>query len=158
MSTAVGTSNHSAAYKPQVSSGGIAQVSPQQKLSNLFQQIDTDGKGRITKVQFEQAFSKLGLPAPVKNLGQEAILNKLDPNGTGVITKQDFIHRLEPLMNQKPASPAKAALNETKVEVKPTPTPVPKSQANNLATHLAPDEMASKVDSIVLGNIINTTA
>jgi Ca2+-binding EF-hand superfamily protein len=142
MATTIGTSNHRAAYKPQVSLSGNSQLSSQQRLNNLFQQIDTTGKGHITKAQFEQAFNKLSLPAAVKDLGPEVVLNKLDPNGAGIITKPEFMQRMEPLMNQK-AAPAK----EEAVEVKST------SESGQTNT----DEM-SPLDGFALGNIIDIKA
>lgn len=142
MSTSIGTSNHSAAYKPRVASASNLPASSQLKLSNLFQQIDTAGTGRITKAQFEQAFNKLNLPAPVKEMGHEAVLSKLDPSGAGVITKPEFIKRMEPLMNLK-AAPAK----EEKVEAKSTPD----------AGQTYSGEM-SPLDGFALGNIIDVSA
>jgi len=143
MSTTVGTSSHSAAYKPQVSLTVNSQMSSYQKLSNLFQQIDTAGRGRITKAQFEQAFSKLNLPAPVKDLGHEVILGKLDPNGSGVITKPEFIQRMEPLMNLKATSPTKLPSSASETEP-PIANPAQST----------PSEM-SPLDGFALGNIIN---
>jgi hypothetical protein len=148
MSASIGSSNHSAAYKAQIAAAGNSQPSVQQRLSNLFQQIDTAGTGRITNTQFEQSFSKLSLPKPVKDLGHEAILNKLDPAGKGVITKSDFIQKMELLMNQKSATPSKASSVET--------TQVSKSATSN-ASQSASSEM-SPLDGIVLGHIIDTTA
>ena len=78
MPTTIGTANHRAAYKPPVELSGSARTTTLQKLNNLFQQIDTSGKGHITKVQFEQSFSKLSLPVSVKDMGQEGVLKKLD--------------------------------------------------------------------------------
>ena len=142
MSTSIGSSNHSAAYKPQVSSSGGSQTSPQQRLSNLFQQIDTAGTGRITKAQFEQAFSKLSLPTSGKEMGHEVVLSKLDPNGTGIITKPEFIQRMEPLINQKISSTKKPAS-----AAEPEPPPAP-------PTHGDPSEM-SPLDGFVIGHIID---
>lgn len=146
MSTTIGSSNHKAAYKPQVASSSNAQISPQQRLNNLYQQIDTAGKGHITKAQFEQAFNKLSLPASVRDLGQEAILSKLDPNGSGIITKPEFMQRMEPLMNQKAAPPAKAASSTSEAELlSATPTQVNSSEM-------------SPLDGFALGHIIDVTA
>jgi len=139
MSTTIGTSSHSAAYKPQVELSGNAPTTTLQKLNNLFQQIDTAGKGHITKAQFEQSFSKLSLPVSVKDMGQDGVLKKLDPNGTGIITKSDFIQRMAPLINQKVA-PAK----EDSASLKSTPAP---DQTNT-------SEM-SPLDGFVVGHIIN---
>ncbi len=139
MSTTIGTANHSAAFKSQVELSGNSPTSTLQKLNNLYQQIDTTGKGQITKVQFEQSFNKLSLPASVKDMGQEGVLKKLDPNGTGVITKPEFIQRMAPLINQKVA-PAK----EDSADLKSTAA---SDQTNT-------GEM-SPLDGFVVGHIID---
>lgn len=100
MSTVSGVSSMREAAMPQVKSGASKPASPQQKLSSLFQQIDTAGKGSITKAQFEQAFNKLNTPPAVKAIGADAAFSKLDPKGTGSVSKQDFIKGMEAIMTQ----------------------------------------------------------
>lgn len=75
-------------------------MSPTQKMSDLFQKIDTGGSGSITKAQFEQAFQNTNPPAGFKAMGADAIFNKLDPNGTGSVSKQDFVNGMKTLMTQ----------------------------------------------------------
>ena len=106
MSTTNGISNLRTASSSAASSSGSV-ASSQQKISSLFNQIDSSGSGHITKAQFEQAFNKLNLPSNVKGIGPEAAYSKLDPSGTGVVTKKDFIAGMETLMKPKSGLPAK---------------------------------------------------
>lgn len=162
MSTTIGSSNHSAAYKPQVAASGNSGVSPQQRLGNLFQQIDKAGTGRISREQFDQAFNNLALPSSVKEMGKEAVFKKLDANGTGTVTKQDFIQGMESLMNQKVSSQAKESskeatkqsAKETSVETKPGLL-APKTPESPIEAQIAANE---KPEGWALGYIINTTA
>ncbi len=152
MSTTIGTSNNSATYKPQVNAVGVAQTSNTQRLGNLFQQIDTSGSGQITRAQFNNAFSDLSLPISIKEMGKDAVFGKLDPNGTGTVTKQEFIKGMEPLMTQKDSSTAK----KSPVENKPAPSvkdpeapAAPKSQS---------EDGSPTAEIRGIGYIINTTA
>ena len=72
----------------------------QQQLGNLFDSIDTSGSGTITKDQFEQAFSSLKLPPALKNAGADAVWAKLDPNGTGSVSKAYFVKDLPAALQQ----------------------------------------------------------
>jgi len=74
--------------------------SPDQKMSALFQKIDTSGSGTISKAQFEQAFQNANPPAAFKSMGADAIFSKLDPSGTGSVSKQDFINGMKSIMGQ----------------------------------------------------------
>jgi len=149
MSTTIGTSNSSATYKPQVSSAGSSTVSTQQRLGNLFQQIDTAGSGQITKAQFDQAFNNLSLPVSIKEMGKEAVYTKIDPNETGVVTKQEFIRGLEPYMNQKASKGAS-------IEAKPAPNT--KEPEKSIASQNLPGDKSPTADGWAMGYIINTTA
>ena len=152
MSTTIGTSNNSATYKPQVSSAGNSTVSPQQRLGNLFQQIDTAGTGHITKAQFDQAFNSLSLPVSIKEMGKEAAYKKIDSNETGTVTKQEFIRGLEPYMNQKASAPNKSATTEAK------PAANTKEPEKTITSQSQPDDKSPTADGRAVGNIINTTA
>jgi hypothetical protein len=79
-------------------SGASTGAPPQQKMSNLFDSIDTSGSGSITQSQFEQAFQTKNPPAVFKNQGAQAIFASLDPNGTGSVSKQDFVSAMSGLM------------------------------------------------------------
>ncbi|HEY8157746.1 MAG TPA: EF-hand domain-containing protein [Methylobacter sp.] len=89
-----------AGMPPRIMSGASSRMSPDQKMSNLFQQIDTSGSGTITKAQFEQAFQNTNPPAAFKAMGADAIFSKLDPNGTGSVSKQDFVDGMKTMMGQ----------------------------------------------------------
>jgi len=86
-------------------SGGIHAISgastgmpPQQKMSSLFDQIDTSGSGSITQGQFDQAFQTFNPPAAFAQQGSNAIFSALDPSGTGSVSKQDFVSGMSKLM------------------------------------------------------------
>jgi hypothetical protein len=84
---------------PQVSSGASMRTSPAQKMSTLFDKIDTSGTGAITKAQFEQAFQNMNPPKGVQQMGADKVWAKLDPNGTGSVSKQDFVSNTTSLMS-----------------------------------------------------------
>ncbi len=88
------------AATPQSWSGASARTTSSQKMSNLFDQIDTTGSGTITKAQFEQAFQSMNPPKAAQQAGADAIWAKLDPNGTGSVSKQDFISGMKSAMAQ----------------------------------------------------------
>src|SRR6202162_428025 len=79
-------------------SGASTGAPPQQKMSNLFDSIDTSGSGSITQSQFEQAFQTKNPPAVFQQQGADAIFASLDPNGTGQVSKQDFVSTMSGLM------------------------------------------------------------
>lgn len=79
-------------------SGASAGMPSQQKMTNLFNQIDSSGAGSITQAQFDQAFQSLNPPAVFKQQGADAIFAALDPPGTGSVSKQDFIAGMSNLM------------------------------------------------------------
>ena len=84
----------------QVWSGASAPMSPNQKMSNLFDAIDTSGTGTISKSQFEQAFQSMNPPGNFQAAGVDSIWSKLDPNGTGSVSKQDFVNGMAEMMKQ----------------------------------------------------------
>ncbi len=79
-------------------SGASPRMPPQQKMSNLFSNIDTSNSGSIDQSQFDQAFQSLNPPAAFKNAGADAIWKKLDPNGTGQVSQADFVSTMKDLM------------------------------------------------------------
>ena len=95
---------------------------PQQKMSNLFDAIDTSGSGSISQAQFDQAFATKNPPLVFQQQGSEAIFSKLDPSGSGTVSKQDFVSTMTGLMQSlrsgaaapamaKPADGVQASLN-----------------------------------------------
>lgn len=98
MSSIGGVSGLAGAMMPQATSGASMRMPPSQKMSNLFQQIDTGSTGSITKAQFEQAFQTLNPPPAIKAMGADAVFSKLDSNGTGSVSRQDFINGMKSIM------------------------------------------------------------
>jgi hypothetical protein len=79
-------------------SGASNGAPPQQKMSNLFDSIDTTGSGSITQAQFDQAFQTKKPPAVFQTQGADAIFASLDPTGSGSVSKQDFVSTMSGLM------------------------------------------------------------
>jgi len=77
-------------------SGASTGMPPQQKMSNLFDQIDSSGSGSISQAQFNQAFQAFNPPAVFQQQG--AIFSQLDPSGNGSVSKQDFVSGMSSLM------------------------------------------------------------
>jgi hypothetical protein len=86
-------------------SGASYGAPPQQKMSNLFDSIDTSGSGSITQSQFEQAFQTKNPPAVFQQQGADAIFASLDPTGSGSVSKQDFVSTMSGLMASLRANP-----------------------------------------------------
>jgi hypothetical protein len=92
-------------------SGASGGMPPQQKMSNLFDSIDTSGSGSITQAQFDQAFQSKSPPPVFQKQGADAIFAALDPNGTGSVSRQDFVSGMSKLMaslraeNAAPSAP-----------------------------------------------------
>lgn len=158
MSTISGVSNMREAAMPQVKAGASKPASPQQKLSSLFQQIDTAGKGSITKAQFTEAFNKLNPPPAVKALGAEAAFSKLDPQGTGSVSKQDFIKGMESIMAQAPAkaAPAQVAAAPAASAAKPQANAAPAPAAATAPP--PPPPPPAPAGNGAIGNTINISA
>lgn len=85
---------------PQMISGASAQMPASQKMSNLFNQIDTSGSGTITQAQFDQAFQTSNPPKDFQKLGATATWSQLDPTNSGSVNKQDFITAMTSMMRQ----------------------------------------------------------
>jgi hypothetical protein len=79
-------------------SGASAGMPPQQKMTSLYNNIDTGGAGSISQQQFNQAFQTLNPPPVFQKQGADAIFAVLDPNGTGSVSRQDFVSGMSGLM------------------------------------------------------------
>jgi hypothetical protein len=79
-------------------SGASTGLPPQQKMSLLFDKIDSGGSGTITQSQFSGAFQALNPPAVFQQKGAGAIFSALDPSGSGTISKADFVSGMSQLM------------------------------------------------------------
>ena len=82
----------------QEMSGASSGMPPQQKMTSLYNNIDTSSSGSITQQQFDQAFQTLNPPPVFQKQGADAIFAALDPNGTGSVSKQDFVSGMSSLM------------------------------------------------------------
>lgn len=89
-----------AAASGSMMSGASAMAPPQQKMSNLFSQIDSSNSGTITQDQFNQAFQTLNPPDAFTSAGADAVWNKLDPSGSGQVSQSDFVNGMKSLMVQ----------------------------------------------------------
>ncbi|HVU36260.1 MAG TPA: EF-hand domain-containing protein [Opitutaceae bacterium] len=89
-----------AAGSSEIVSGASAPMSPAQKMSDLFAQIDTSGSGSISQSQFDQAFQTLNPPPSFQAAGADSVWAKLDPNATGSVSKQDFVSTMTSFMKQ----------------------------------------------------------
>lgn len=78
--------------------GASISHSPQQKMTNLYNSIDTAGSGSISKNQLSTAFATMNPPTVFKNAGVDAVFSQLDPSGTGNVSKSNFIDGMKSLM------------------------------------------------------------
>jgi len=82
---------------------------PSQKMSSLFDKIDNSGTGSINQTQFDQAFQTLNPPSVFQAQGSAVTWSALDSNGTGSVSKPDFVNTMKDLMVQLRADPTGAA-------------------------------------------------
>ena len=82
----------------QIWSGASMRQAPAQKMAALFQHIDTGSTGTISKAQFTQSFQSLNPPNAFKQSGPDAVWAKLDPNGSGSVSKQNFVSGMTSMM------------------------------------------------------------
>jgi Ca2+-binding EF-hand superfamily protein len=90
---------------PPMAMTGASGGPPLQKMTNLYDKIDTAGAGSINKAQFETAFNTLGPPAVFRQAGADAVFSKLDPSGSGQVSRADFIKGMQALMVSLRAAP-----------------------------------------------------
>ena len=126
-------------------------MSPTQRMSNLFDQIDTSGSGTITQSQFEQAFQAKNPSAPAS--AADAVWSKLDPNGTGQVSKQGFVDGMTTMMKQMRGAHHHHHAAEGPAAPDATTTP-------SLLDVLAPKDSATKTSSTTdtVGTLINALA
>jgi Ca2+-binding EF-hand superfamily protein len=85
-------------FPPRVMSGASSRMSPTQKISDLFQKMDTSGSGSITSAQFAQSFQNMNPPQAFKRMGADSVFNQLSGNGT--VSKQDFVDGMKKMIEQ----------------------------------------------------------
>src|ERR1700693_3703247 len=127
-------------------SGASTGAPPQQKMSNLFDAIDTSGSGSITQAQFEQAFQTQNPPAVFQNQGAQAIFASLDPTGSGSVSKRDFVSTMSGLMASLRAD------NSGQSTSQPENTWTPSLQALNQI------DLASVPSTAAPGTLVNYSA
>jgi Ca2+-binding EF-hand superfamily protein len=84
----------------QTMTGPSAAMPTRQKMSALFDQIDTAGSGRIDAAQLQQAYATLKPPAGFQSLGPSALMQHLDPAGSGSVSRSHFVNVMSSLSNQ----------------------------------------------------------
>ena len=94
---------------PEIVSGASTSGPPNQKMSTLFDNIDSGGAGSINQAQFNQAFQTLNPPPVFQAQGTAATWSALDPNGSGSVSKADFVNTMKDLMVQLRADPTGTA-------------------------------------------------
>ncbi|KAB7739142.1 hypothetical protein F2P47_14125 [Parvibaculum sedimenti] len=99
----------SGANQSFATSRASAKMPPQQKMSNLFDSIDTSGSGSIDQSQFDTAFQTNNPPSVFQKQGADAIWSQLDPSGSGSVSKSDFVSTMKQLMVSLRADPSQTA-------------------------------------------------
>jgi len=74
--------------------GPSPQWPARQKMSALFDKIDTSGKGAISSTQFAKAFHTMNPPPGFAAQGASAVFAKMDPQGTGSVSRNDFVNAM----------------------------------------------------------------
>jgi Ca2+-binding EF-hand superfamily protein len=78
--------------------GASAPMPPAKRMSDLFDRIDNQNSGSITKPQLQTAFQTLTPPVNFKAYGVDKTWNTLDPNNEGSVSKDSFISNMTGLM------------------------------------------------------------
>jgi len=96
--------------------GASGRAPTRQKMSILFDKIDTTGSGSISKAQFSSAFQSMNPPRGFRSLGAGAVFAKMDPGQSGSVSRSDFLNTMSALSRQlqsHPAAPASASSSPT---------------------------------------------
>lgn len=96
----MGVSGVGGSYAPQAMSGASARMSPTQRMGSLFSQIDTSGSGSINQAQFTQAFNTMNPTAGFRAMGASTAFQTLNPNSSGLVSRQNFVQGMTQLMMQ----------------------------------------------------------
>jgi hypothetical protein len=95
----------------QTTTGASMRAPVQQKMSKLFDQIDTTSSGSISSEQFAKAFQTMNPPPSFKALGSSAVFTKLDPSQTGSVSKASFVASMTALSQSLSNGAAAGATN-----------------------------------------------
>jgi Ca2+-binding EF-hand superfamily protein len=93
-----------------IMTGASPSMPPQQKMSNLFDSIDTSGSGSITQSDFTQAFQNLNPSRPFKLAGADAVWSALDTSKSGSVSKSQFVSGMTSLMQSLREASANGSL------------------------------------------------
>lgn len=91
---------------PQAMTGASMRMPPAQKMSALFDRIDSGGQGAINKQQLAQAFQQMNPPRPFQQAGLEHVWGQLDQKNSGTVSKQEFVSGMTTLMAQLRQQPS----------------------------------------------------
>ena len=139
---------------PQIVSGASCCGSPSQKMSNLFQQIDSSNTGSITQAQFQQAFATLNPPANFQAVGANLVFQQLDSSGSGSVSKSNFVSGMTAMMRSLRAG--SVSNNTAHTAPPPSTTPI-QSLSQSLQAFLQLGSQAFSANDGV-GNILDTRA
>ncbi len=81
----------------QTMTGPSANAPARQKMSGLFDKIDSAGTGSINREQLARAFQTMNPPAGFQALGAGAVFGQLDPQRTGSVSKATFVNTMSTL-------------------------------------------------------------
>lgn len=84
--------------QPMTGASGNWSAPPQQKMADLFSKIDSTNTGSISQTQFGEAFETQRPPRVFQEAGAAAVWSALDPQGTGQVSRADFISTMKNLM------------------------------------------------------------
>ncbi|TLS66320.1 EF-hand domain-containing protein [Mariprofundus erugo] len=93
---------------PQAMTGASMRMPPAQKMTALFDRIDTNGQGSINKQQLAQAFQQMNPPRPFQQAGLEHVWGQLDQKNSGTVSKQEFVSGMTTMMTQLRQQPSMA--------------------------------------------------
>jgi len=101
--------------KPQVTSGASSRMGPSKKMSHLFDKIDSQGTGSISREQFSNAFETLNPPKRFKSMSADQVFDQITNNKTNSVAKSDFVSAMTQLsrslvqgQSEQPANAAAA--------------------------------------------------
>ena len=98
MTSAISTT--ATASASEIWSGASPAMTPDQKMNQLFDQIDPNGAGSVTQDKFAQAFKMLNPPTNFKSFGADSTWQELDPTSSGGVSKKDFVNTMTSLMKE----------------------------------------------------------
>jgi Ca2+-binding EF-hand superfamily protein len=81
----------------QTMTGPSAMAPTREKMTRLYNQIDTSGAGSISQSQFSSAFQSLAKPASFQALGASAVFSQLGGAAGGNVSRSEFINGMSAL-------------------------------------------------------------